>query len=117
MICLSLVFIKNPVFATRGYTFVIFIFIHALQGKCNILHNILVSAGNGYHTIIDIFKISKKDKSNQRFYLCHPLKNKTKQNYKKKPNSTTVKIYHRWIFVEYQKQNVYKSVLQETEFS
>lgn len=67
MICLNLVIIKKPGFATRGYTFVIFIFIHALQGKYNILHSILVIIDNGYYTIIDISKVSKKDKSNQRF--------------------------------------------------
>lgn len=67
MICLALVIIKHPGFATRGYTFVIFIFIHALQGKDNILHTILVIIDNSYYTIIDISKVSKKDKSNQRF--------------------------------------------------
>lgn len=67
MICLSLVIIKNPTFATRGYTFVIFIFIHALQGKGNILHNVLVFIANDYHTVIEISKESEKDKSNQRF--------------------------------------------------
>lgn len=78
MICLNLVIIKNPGFATRGYTFVIFIFIHALQGKYNILHSILVIIDNGYYTIIDISKVSKKTSQIKDFSCVTLKKNKTK---------------------------------------